>query len=290
MDIGTFLEIPCSEIRLFRTQPRTYFHPERMLELKSSIKLFGQKKPGLVRPIAQQGLYKYELVDGERRFKICTELGFKFKAEVKEFKDEKEQFLEAILQNYGGEGHSELEILEAIKKLRKDFDFTLEQTAGCFGKSIGWVQNYLALNKLHPDVLALMSPELPDNERLSFSRAFQLVGLAPALQIKLGKKSVGMSVKEAKFMVQRYRGPKDTKKSPRVEYEKLNNFLRRTMIDLELFSQRPDSYYQEMFEYRDIGDVEASSSLLLGSIEKIKLIRIKLGTAKKMISKGTGDS
>lgn len=56
-----------------KNQPRKYFSVEKMVSLKDSI-----KKHGIITPlIVQKEGDKYLIIDGERRFRVATELGIK---------------------------------------------------------------------------------------------------------------------------------------------------------------------------------------------------------------------
>jgi ParB family chromosome partitioning protein len=66
---GTVLEL--DGIVLPESQPRRYFDPKKLEELKNSIKQHGILEPVIVRPVGNQ---KYELVAGERRYRAAREL------------------------------------------------------------------------------------------------------------------------------------------------------------------------------------------------------------------------
>ena len=74
---GDFQEIPVNEITSLRLpegmgQPRKYFDPVKLEQLKDSIEKHGVLEPILVRPSSDG---KYETVSGERRWRCCKEIG-----------------------------------------------------------------------------------------------------------------------------------------------------------------------------------------------------------------------
>jgi len=276
--------IDCTRIRPFANQPRKYFHPQRMEELTASIREFGQKKAGEVKVLPPGESHEYEIVDGERRFKVCSSLGIPFKTIVSEKTSENEQFLDAVIANYGGEGHTELETMGAILRIRRDFDFTLEKTAAVFGRSVGWVQQYLSLKKLDPTVIEMMDPKLPDGQRLVFSHALRLTELRPSLQIEIAQAATGqgLKLKEVKYLVERHTGQSTRAEgfSPRKEYENFRAFLQRTMVDLELLLKRPKDYFANMFEHRVPDDLEKMAGMVKSAIDNLTLIKQALDRAK----------
>jgi ParB-like chromosome segregation protein Spo0J len=229
-------------------------------------------------------------VDGERRFRACQSLGRPLKAWIRDITDTKEQFLESVVANFGREEHSELEVLEAITKVRKDYDLTLEKTAAVFGRSVGWVQQYMSLKKLEPKVLQMMSPELPDAQRLSFSHAILLTSLKPELQVQIASTVTkqGLKIKEVKYLVERHTGERQNRAewSPREEYRKFQAFLQRSMVDLELFLKQPKDYFPNMFQYRVPTELEKMSGMVVSAIENLTSIkktldRVKMENLKK---------
>lgn len=291
MELGKVQEILCERISPFAGQPRKYFNKQKMEELEESIKAVGQKVPGMVKLLPPGGRYAYELVDGERRWRVCTKLKCPFKAWIREdITDVKQQHLESVVANFGRADHSELEIQEAIKRVRTDFNLTLDGTAAVFGRSIGWVQQYLSLDKLDIGVRNMMSPDIPENQRLNFSHALLLTSLKPDIQLQVAATITkqGLKLKEAKYLVERHTGEKrrGAEWSPRAEYEKFRNFLQRSMVDLELFLKQPRNYFDEMFEHRNPIDLEKMSHMVASAIDNLTVIKQMLERIKVSNVKG----
>src|SRR3989338_11503439 len=65
------LQIPISQIKTTKYQPRVEFNKEKLEELISSI-----KEKGIIQPIlVRRALDGYELIAGERRFRAVKALG-----------------------------------------------------------------------------------------------------------------------------------------------------------------------------------------------------------------------
>ena len=292
-DLGNVQSVPCGLIRRFEDQPRKYFDEQKMRELIASIREFGQKVPGILKVLNDGSEHEYELVDGERRWRACTFLGEPFKAWIQTGElDPKQQFLDSIVSNFGRDDHAELEILEAIIRVRKDFDLTLEQTAAVFGRSVGWVQQYLSLQKLDSRVLAMLSPELPEVQRLTFSHALLLVPLNSELQFSIATTVIegSLKLKEVKYLVEKQVGlPKRNHSwSPREEFSKFQNFLRRSMIDLGIYVEKKRQYFDDMFKHRAPKDLADSQEMVESVLLDMAAIKEELQRVARLHGNGTG--
>ena len=79
-------------------QPREYFDPEKMAEMRKTIKKMGQVQPLSVVPIVlEDGTRKLFIIDGERRFRAVKELGLStVKVIVAWASDEKRFYIELL--------------------------------------------------------------------------------------------------------------------------------------------------------------------------------------------------
>ena len=100
----------------YREQPRRYFDPKAMEELKASIRAHGILEPVIVTPI-QGEVHKYTLVAGQRRFRAVEELGFtEIPASVKHLSDE--QVLQiSLVENLQRQDLNPIEEVEATLEL-----------------------------------------------------------------------------------------------------------------------------------------------------------------------------
>lgn len=149
-------------------QPREYFDPESLEELKQSIKEKGIIQPILVR---QKG-DSYELIAGERRFRAASllEMG-EVPAIVKEVKDEDSLEL-ALIENIQRQDLNPIEEARAYRYLIEKFQLTQERISEILGKARVSITNTLRLLKLPQEVQEEIS-----NGRLSFAHGRALLEL-----------------------------------------------------------------------------------------------------------------
>ncbi|MFT5587481.1 MAG: ParB family chromosome partitioning protein [Cognaticolwellia sp.] len=149
------LEVPLAQIQPNPEQPRTYFDPQALTDLCSSIKVHGIIQPVLVRSKAGGG---YVLIAGERRLRAAGLAGL--------------ETVPAILRQDAGEGDVQLELalvenlqrqdLDAVeaargyRRLQQDYGYTQEQVANKVGKERATVANALRLLRLPDSVLNLL--------------------------------------------------------------------------------------------------------------------------------------
>lgn len=149
-------------------QPREYFDPDSLEELKQSIKEKGIIQPILVR---QKG-DSYELIAGERRFRAASLLELaEIPAIVKEIKDEDSLEL-ALIENIQRQDLNPIEEARAYKYLIEKFQLTQERVSEILGKARVSVTNTLRLLKLPQEVQEEIS-----NGRLSFAHGRALLEL-----------------------------------------------------------------------------------------------------------------
>ena len=102
-----------SDISLPKQQPRRYFDPAKMLELKESISHHGILEPIIIRAVNTG----YELVAGERRFRAVKELGIeKIPAIIHQLTDEQAYEI-ALVENLQREDLNPVEETEAILQI-----------------------------------------------------------------------------------------------------------------------------------------------------------------------------
>lgn len=135
------LEIPISQIRTGKYQPRTDFNQERLNDLINSIKERGVVQPVLVRRTPSG----YELIAGERRLRAVKNLGMdKIPAIVKDVADV--DMLEiSLIENIQREELNPIEEAHAFQKFITDFNFTQERIAKALGKDRSTIANFIRL-------------------------------------------------------------------------------------------------------------------------------------------------
>lgn len=202
---GRVLRIPLDDIRRFEEQPRTDFDPDELQELARSLRQLGQINPALVREVDDDGPQRYELIEGERRWRAARIAGIPFlRCEILDVKDGDQQFAMSFVANLHHVGHSPLEMAFAIQRLRKTHE--IPEIANLTGKSEGWVSMYLRLLHLDPRLQRLLGPETPKNERLKLFVALALARLHPSLQMEAYRQAGGVEANQrsAETIVRRF--------------------------------------------------------------------------------------
>lgn len=143
-----------SDIEPNRSQPRTEFDEEALLNLAESIKENGVLQPILVRPLFGGG---YQIVAGERRYRASMLAGLsEIPAMIRDLSDSKVYEL-ALIENLQRENLSPIEEALGYKHLMDDYSMTQEQISVAVGKSRPAVANALRLLKLPDKVRSLVS-------------------------------------------------------------------------------------------------------------------------------------
>ena len=150
------LQIPISEIKTNKYQPRLEFNQEKLNDLMNSIKEKGVVQPVLVRKIASG----YELIAGERRFRAVKNLGIeKIPAIVKNVADI--DMLEiSLIENIQREELNPMEEAHAFQKFITDFNFTQDKIAHVLGKDRSTVANIIRLLALPKKIQDFISKNM----------------------------------------------------------------------------------------------------------------------------------
>ncbi len=191
--IGQVIEIPAERVAVFKGQPRSYFAPALMAELEQSIKAIGQQVEIIVKPLQGDPAHDYELIDGERRLRVCKKLGLPVRATVRRVTSADDQFLTAVTVNFARADHTILEIAEAIERLRKHPRFAaikdMQQQAveigRAFGRGMHWVYSHEKLLRLAPELKQILSDDVAEKDRLPNRLAFVLAPLPHDEQLRL---------------------------------------------------------------------------------------------------------
>ena len=138
------LQIPISQIRTNKYQPRLEFNQEKLNELINSIKEKGIVQPVLVRKTPAG----YELIAGERRLRAVKALGMeRMPAIVKDVADV--DMLElSLIENIQREELNPIEEAHAFQRFITDFNFTQEKIAKVLGKDRSTIANAIRILSL----------------------------------------------------------------------------------------------------------------------------------------------
>lgn len=165
------------------TQPRKSFNEKEMRDLEASLKEHGIIQPILVRRIAGRKKEAFEVIDGERRMRAATAVGqLTVPCLVVDMTDD--EVIEA--QMIGHLHRSDLHPMEeavAFQKLLDRGTLTVAEIAGKVGKSAGYVQQRLVLNKLTDEARTLF-----EKDKLNAYQAVLIARCAPDFQAKILKK------------------------------------------------------------------------------------------------------
>jgi ParB family chromosome partitioning protein len=180
--------ISIDSIRPYEDQPRKYFDESALKALADSIKQNGLQQPIIVMKLSNSADgKKYELIDGERRFRahIINEQT-EILAIVVETLDEKQQYLKSVVSNFLREGHHPIETAHVIKRFIND-NYSQEYIGKLLGKSAVWVGYHLRLLSLDSSVQEMMRPDLGHSNPLSVTTATLLAGFPVEEQMSLAK-------------------------------------------------------------------------------------------------------
>jgi ParB/RepB/Spo0J family partition protein len=127
-------------------QPRKYFAVEKMASLKDSIKRVGMKQPIVV---YQKG-DKYFITDGERRYRVAKELGFKEIAVVIEpAKNDFDRLIEQFHIQEQHESWSPTEKAMAIMDISEMSKKSMKEVCELLSVNERMIRYYIAFGKLH---------------------------------------------------------------------------------------------------------------------------------------------
>lgn len=288
-EVGRVTLVPRVRIRSFPDQPRKYFDQQKLRELADSIRVVGQIVPAFVKVLEEEHPdFDYELVDGQRRWHACDIACVEqMKVIVVSVKDITEQFLISVVSNFGRADHTPLETANAIRFF-KERGMTGEQIAQIFARSTAWVYQHLKILQLAAEVLAMMSPELPEEKQLGFSAALLLADVPQDLQKKIADTIVDqrMKINQARNFI-RQRAEKmgfkvgDPTRTPRKDYRVFRSFVGRMRRELEMFLEMPQGFFDKMFQYRETDDYDTVISRVEYNIEQLQTLLKALKRAKK---------
>jgi ParB/RepB/Spo0J family partition protein len=258
--VGTEHIVKTSQVIPMKGQPRTWFDPKKQNSFARGLKRAGQLESVTVIYLGGEGEdARFELINGERRWRACIINGTTIRVLIREVKDSAEHFLHAAVSNFGGESNTPLEIAYALERIKADYGMTDTELSEFFGKSHAWSTQYLGLLKLHPEVRAMMSPEHGD-KMLKFWSGVSLSPFPPEEQLRLAKRITGQKLKgaEVRILVRKAmkrlgvsRGGKGKQaRTPNRDYEMLVNYLARSTRDAHNMLSLSPQRFVEMFASR----------------------------------------
>lgn len=197
--------LPVSAIAPNPYQPRREFSEEELADLTASLRENGLLQPIVVRPAASEGVAKWELVAGERRWRASMRLGWKEIPAIIREVDDRTLLVLALVENLQRAQLSALEEAEGYHRLAEEFELTQQQVADVVGKDRSTVANAVRLLNLPASVRQLVR-----EGRLSAGHARALLGLENDRRIADVARQAAeeqWSVREVESHVKRARQP-----------------------------------------------------------------------------------
>ena len=168
-------EIDVSKIAPNPDQPRKFFDTTALAELASSIEAKGLLQPILVK--ATEDGSTFIIVAGERRFRAIQQINWTTLPAIVTEGDTDEI---ALVENMQREGLQPLEEAEAVDRLMKTHNYSLEEAGKVLGKAKSSVSELLSVLKLPED----MRDAVRTSERaVSKSALIELAKMDPAAQL-----------------------------------------------------------------------------------------------------------
>lgn len=214
--------IPISEIRQSRFQPRTVFSEEALKDLASSLQAKGFIQPIVVAKKPQG----YELIAGERRWRAAKLIGLKEVPAIVRVVRDAEALEIALIENIQRENLNPIEEARAYERLMAENAFTQEELSKAVGKNRSSIANFLRLLKLPGKI----QDDLAD-ARLTMGHARALLALDTdhdRLSLRDQIIHSGMNVREVEASARKTRDGKKKKAARPADI-----FLEKVRLDLE---------------------------------------------------------
>lgn len=198
-----YREVAVARITPNPYQPRRHFTEEQLAELETSVRENGLLQPLVVRPAssaAPDGA-EWELVAGERRWRVVRRLGWTEVPVVVREIDDQALLVLAIVENVQRADLSPLEEAEAYRRLIDDFGYTQREVAESVGRERATVTNLLRLLRLPASVQGMLN-----RGELSMGHARALLGISqPREMTEMARRVVdeGLSVRAVEERVRR---------------------------------------------------------------------------------------
>lgn len=213
VDNSMLRQLPIESLGPGRYQPRRDFPPESMQELAESIRVQGVVQPIVVRPIGANGVQKFEIIAGERRWRAAqlAELE-RIPALVRDIPDEAAIAM-ALIENIQREDLNPLEEAAALKRLQDEFQLTQQEVAKAVGKSRTTITNLLRLLTLNKDVRIFL-----ERGELELGHGKILLGLSGSNQSEAARTVVerGLTVRQTEALVRRLQQASQSSKMEKV--------------------------------------------------------------------------
>ncbi len=277
--------IPVADLRPDPKQPRTHFNEVALKALATSIKKVGQRTPISVRRRRAGANPPFEIVDGERRWRACKLAGIetiRISVEDADLEKHATQHRLSIVSNFMREGHTHMEISEAVSyqisaavEGGETHGQAVISLAEDIGKSGVWVYSYLKLQNLCAALKERMHPDTPDKKRLRFAEAQVLCSLSAAKQQEIYRQLLKVKLQQrltlAQRLVEETTGASQMGR-PRDDKIKIDRFVSRLTADIERTMAFKQSAFHDaiiQMDRTERKDFRESVALLLDAIDRV---------------------
>ncbi len=229
---GSLTEIEVALVRPNPFQPRQDFDPQKLEELKASI-----KENGIIQPITVRRKDNvYELIAGERRLRAVSELGYeKIPAYIIQVESKEEMLELALIENVQRDHLNPIEQAQAYQRLIDECNLTQDEVAKKIGKDRSTITNFIRLLKLPPKI-----QESVQKEEISMGHARALLAVDDAeAQFKIWQKVVKnkLSVRKVEQLVKEFQKKKEVEEQ--AKRPKRSVFIQRMEAELrEIFGTK----------------------------------------------------
>lgn len=282
---GGVLILHAASVRPFPGQPRKRFRD--IPRLLASIRRAGQITPIIVTPL-ENGGYRFELTDGERRLRACLEGDIPVRAVLSDGGQDK--FTASVAANFCRQPHDAMEVAAAIRVFR-DRGLTQKEIGEIFGKSGCWVSQHESLLKLCPEAQEAIVPQ-GKSPLLNFGVALRLVPLDTAAQKKIvtwikrhkpTKAAARNHIDKLLAKTPSLRREQERSRSPADCWSALYKAVNSSLNAFERYETMP---HAELAAALDAGRISQRRSLLDGLAHTIETLK----TLRASVRKSLGDS
>ncbi len=157
IEVHADMSVSIELIRANPNNPRRKFAASELEDLANSIAEHGVVQPILVRPVADDGGSKYEIIAGERRWRAAQKAGLhEIPVLLREVAD-REALEIAIIENVQRADLNALEEAQGYRQLMDEYSYTQAELSKVVAKSRSHVANTMRLLNLPDEVQALVS-------------------------------------------------------------------------------------------------------------------------------------
>ncbi|NUM25770.1 MAG: ParB/RepB/Spo0J family partition protein [Candidatus Buchananbacteria bacterium] len=277
-EVGQVVYVDPQRVQKDPKQPRKSFDPATIAQLAQSIYDDGQEEPAQVYQAIGVPNTDWILKNGERRWRACKLKKLPFLVLVKpEPRSELRKRLEQTLSNGNREDLSPPDDAQNIQDLL-DLGCSMEKICETYNRSEPWIYQRLALLKLDPAVLAMMSLSVPENERLGPAVGYEISSAPRHMQFGLAQETKGMKITHARRAIRAKLGKdrdpldKNRNRKPSDDRRVLDAFLARTADDAVAFSDFGQEVFDRMFAFMSPADLELTKQRVTRAINNLRLV------------------